>query len=53
MSQLADIEYVVVNHTSTDNEAGALFLDIINALHWEVENVNTVQDAIDFLNRER
>jgi hypothetical protein len=53
MSQLADIEQIVSCHTSTDSEAGALFLDIIQALHWDVEGVATVEDAIEYLNRER
>lgn len=53
MSQLADIEHIVVKHTDTDNEAGSLFLDIIEALHWDVEGIQTVQDAVDYLNRER
>jgi hypothetical protein len=53
MSQLADIEYTCVKHTSTDREAAALFLDIINDLRWDVEGVATVEDAIEYLNRER
>ena len=52
MSQLSDIEYTVVKHTTTDEAAGALFFDIINDLKWEVEGIATVQDAIDYLNRE-
>jgi flavorubredoxin len=36
MSQLADIEYIVSVHTDTD-EAAALFLDLIDALHWDVD----------------
>ena len=53
MSQLADLEYVVRAHTTTDEEAGALFLDIIQVLHWEVDGVNDAESAAEFLNRDR
>ena len=53
MSQLADIEYIVSVHTDTDEAAAALFLALIDALHWDVDGVATVQDAIEYLNRGR
>lgn len=53
MSQLSEIEYIVVKHTSSDSRAGALFLDIIQALGWEIDGVDTVQGAIEYLNREQ
>jgi hypothetical protein len=53
MSQLADIEYTCVKHTSTDREAASLFLDIINDLHWDVAGIVTVEDAMEYLNREQ
>ena len=53
MSQLADLEYVVRAHTETDEQAGALFLDIIQTLHWTVDGVNDTESAVEFLNRDR
>jgi hypothetical protein len=53
MSQLADIEQVVCNHTSSDDEAAALFYDIIDILQWDVTGVTSVETAKEYLNRER
>ena len=53
MSQLADIEYTCAKHTNNDDEAAALFYDIINDLHWDIEGVISVETAKEYLNRER
>lgn len=52
MTQLAEIEYIVATHTNTDDEAGALLFDIIEALRWDIEGVGNAQDAAAYLNRE-
>lgn len=53
MSQLAEIERIVADHTKTDEEAGALFFDILQALHWDIEGVGNADDATVYLNMER
>jgi hypothetical protein len=53
MSQLKDIEYTCVKHTKTDDEAAALFYDILNDLHWDISGVTSVETAKEYLNRER
>ena len=52
MSQLAEIEYIVATHTKTDDEAGALLFEILEALRWDIEGVGNAKDATAYLNRE-
>jgi hypothetical protein len=37
----------------TDDEAAALFYDILNDLHWDISGVTSVETAKEYLNRER
>lgn len=53
MSQLADLEHVVRAHTETDEQAGALFLDIIQTLNWDIDGVVDTESAAEYLNRDR
>jgi hypothetical protein len=50
MSQLADLEDVVVCTNLTADEKAKLFLDLLSALDWEVDGVQTVEDAKIHLN---
>lgn len=49
MSQLADLEQVVSCQPMDEKERATLFLDLLQALNWEVDGVNTVEDAILYL----
>jgi len=49
MSQLADLTHIVKMHTETDDKAGALFWDILNALGWDIEGVCSAEDAAVYL----
>lgn len=49
MSQLADIEQVVSSQPMEEKERASLFLDLLQALNWEIDGVNTVEDAILYL----
>lgn len=53
MSQLADITYIVQNHTDSNEAAGALLWDILNALGWDIEGVCNAEDAAVYLQMER
>lgn len=46
MSQLADLEAVVLDTPLTTEQQAKLFVDILDALEWEVDGVSTPQDAI-------
>lgn len=46
MSQLADIEEVVLNTSLTSEEQGQLFVDLLSALRWEIDGLSTWQDAL-------
>jgi hypothetical protein len=48
MSQLADLEEVVLNTSLTSEQQGQLFVDILSALAWEVDGVETWQDALAY-----
>ena len=49
MSQLADLEDVVKNHTTDEVQAGVLFYEILGALNWEIDGVNSPEDAQVYL----
>jgi len=53
MSQLADIEEVVLNTPLTSEQQGQLFVDILSALHWEIDGVETWQDALVYFGMRR
>ena len=53
MSQLADIEAVVLNTPLTSEQQGQLFVDILSALDWEVDGVSTWQDALVYFSMRR
>jgi hypothetical protein len=48
MSQLADLKYVVLRTSLPPFEKSQLFLDILEALEWDVD-VKTIEDAQIFL----
>jgi hypothetical protein len=48
MSQLADLEEVVLNTSLTSEEQGQLFVDLLSALDWDIEGVATWQDALAY-----
>jgi beta-lactamase superfamily II metal-dependent hydrolase len=52
MSQLAEIENIVATHTSSDEAAGALLFEILQALRWDIEGVGNPADATAYLNKE-
>ncbi len=45
MSKLADIEDIVRNQPMASRLRARLFLDLLEALGWEVDGVTTVEDA--------
>lgn len=45
MSQLADIEAVVLETPLTTEQQGKLFFDLLQALGWELDGVHTPADA--------
>ena len=49
MSQLADLTRVVQDTPLDVKEQAELFLNILGALQWEVDGVETVEDAIVYL----
>lgn len=49
MSQLADIEDLVVRQPMPQPHRAKLFLELIEALGWEVEGVHTQADAEVYL----
>lgn len=53
MSQLADLEAVVLNTPLTSEQQGQLFVDILSALDWEVDGVETWEDALAYFSMRR
>ena len=48
MSQLADIEEVVLNTPLTSEQQGQLFVDLLDALGWQIDGLTTYQDALAY-----
>lgn len=53
MSQLADIEDVVLNTSLTSEEQGKLLFEILQALGWDIEGVSNAADALVYLTMRR
>ncbi len=51
MSQLADLESVIIDTFGPTEDAGHLFFDILCALRWDIEGVGNGADAYAYLNR--
>ena len=49
MSQLADIEQVVTSTSLPREEQAKLFFDLLEALGWELDGVNSAADAEVYL----
>ena len=49
MSNLADVEDVVLNTPLTPEQRARLFFDLLQALHWEIDCLNSVEDALIYL----
>ncbi len=48
MSQLADIEAVVLETPLTTEQQGKLFFDLLQALNWEIDGVYSPEDAVAY-----
>jgi hypothetical protein len=48
VSQLADLEAVVLDTPLTSEQQGQLFVDLLSALDWDIEGVATWQDALAY-----
>ena len=53
MSQLADIEEVVLSTPLTSEQQGQLLFDILQALNWDIEGVGNAEDALVYLTMRR
>ena len=53
MSQLADIESVVLDTPLTSEQQAKLFYDLLQALNWEIDGVNNPSDALVYLTQMR
>jgi hypothetical protein len=53
VSQLADIEEVVLNTPLTSEQQGQLFVEILSALDWEIDGVETWEDALAYFSMRR
>ena len=49
MSQLADVIDIVRGQPLPIEDKANLLIDLLEALHWELETVQSTSDAIDFL----
>jgi hypothetical protein len=49
MSQLADLTEVVKSAPLDERRRAILFLNILEALNWEIDGVETIDDAIVYL----
>lgn len=53
MSQLADLEEVVLDTPLTSEQQGKLLFDILQALGWDIEGVGNPADALEYLCKSR